>query len=80
MLFMSACVVTTQFVIALIASWSDGRRNLGSKALLLIAFAVLPIRGVLYTSRQYGIARGDSGHGRRRGGIFGVMSVLVIAD
>ena len=50
MMFMSACVVTTQLVITLLASWS-GRRagSWGRKPLLLIAFAVLPVRGVLYT-------------------------------
>jgi predicted MFS family arabinose efflux permease len=82
MLFMSACVITTQLVVTLIASWS-GRKALawGRKPLLLIAFGVLPIRGVLYTLTSNtsllvtiqvldGIAAG----------IFGVVSVLVIAD
>src|ERR1039458_3431320 len=82
MLFMSACVVTTQFVIALIASWS-GRKagSWGRKPLLLLAFGALPIRGVLYTLTANtealvaiqildGVAAG----------IFGVVSVLVIAD
>ena len=50
MLSMSACVVTTQFVITLIASWSGRKAGTwGRKPLLLIAFGVLPIRGVLYT-------------------------------
>jgi predicted MFS family arabinose efflux permease len=82
MLFMSACVVTTQFVIALIASWSGRKAGTwGRKPLLLIAFSVLPIRGVLYTLTLNpralvaiqildGVAAG----------IFGVVSVLVIAD
>jgi hypothetical protein len=50
MMFMSACLVTTQFIITIIASWS-GRRagSWGRKPLLLIAFGVLPIRAVLYT-------------------------------
>lgn len=50
MMFMSACVVTTQFVIALLAAWA-GRKagSWGRKPLLLIAFGVLPIRAVLYT-------------------------------
>jgi Zn-dependent protease with chaperone function len=55
MMFMSACVVTTQFVITLIAAWS-GRKagSWGRKPLLLIAFGVLPIRAVLYTlTRTY---------------------------
>ena len=82
MLFMSACVVTTQFVIALIASWS-GRKagSWGRKPLLLLAFGALPIRGVLYTLTAntealvaIQILEGVAA------GIFGVGSVLVIAD
>jgi predicted MFS family arabinose efflux permease len=82
MIFMSACVVTTQLVITLLASWS-GRKagSWGRKPLLLIAFGVLPVRAVLYTLTQNtgelvaiqildGIAAA----------IFGVVSVLVVAD
>ncbi len=82
MLFMSACVVTTQLVITLIASWS-GRKagTLGRKPLLLIAFGALPIRGVLYTLTFNTVLLVTiqilDGVGA---GIFGVVSVLVIAD
>ena len=82
MLFMSACVVTTQFVITLIASWS-GREaaTWGRKPLLLTAFSVLPVRGLLYTltsSTALLVAiQILDGVGA---GIFGVVSVLVIAD
>ena len=82
MMFMSACVVTTQFTITLIAG-QTGRLagSWGRKPLLLIAFAVLPIRALLYTLTDRpalliaiqvldGVAAG----------IFGVLSVLVIAD
>ncbi len=82
MMFMSACVVTTQFVIAIIASWTGRKAGTwGRKPLLLIAFGVLPVRAVLYTLTDNtvelvaiqildGIAAG----------VFGVVSVLVIAD
>lgn len=82
MMFMSACVVTTQVVVTLLASWSGIKaRQWGRKPLLLIAFGVLPVRGVLYTMTNAassliaiqvldGIAAA----------IFGVVSVLVIAD
>ncbi|NBD08795.1 MFS transporter [Corallococcus silvisoli] len=82
MLFMSACVVTTQFVISLLASWAGHRAGTwGRKPLMLLAFGVLPIRGVLYTlthdpSLLVAIQVLD-GVGA---GIFGVVSVLVIAD
>ena len=82
MMFMSACVVTTQLVITLIASLT-GRMagSRGRKTILLVGFAVLPIRGVLYTltNNTYlliGIQILD-GVGA---GIFNVVSVLVIAD
>jgi predicted MFS family arabinose efflux permease len=82
MMFMSACVVTTQLVITLIASWS-GRKagSWGRKPLLLIGFGALPIRGVLYTLTHNTDALVAiqilDGVGA---GIFGVVSVLVIAD
>jgi predicted MFS family arabinose efflux permease len=82
MMFMSACVVTTQFIITIIASWS-GRKagSWGRKPLLLIAFGVLPIRAVLYTLTSNTVALVAiqilDGVGA---GIFGVVSVLVIAD
>ena len=82
MMFMSACVVTTQFVITLISSWS-GRKagSWGRKPLLLVAFGVLPVRGVLYTLTDNTSALVATqvldGVGA---GIFGVVSVLVVAD
>jgi predicted MFS family arabinose efflux permease len=82
MLFMSACVVTTQFVVTLIASWSGRMAGTwGRKPLLLIAFAVLPIRGVLYTlTSNAALLVGIQIMDGIGAGIFGVVSVLVIAD
>jgi predicted MFS family arabinose efflux permease len=82
MMFMSACVVTTQLIITLLASWCGIKAGQwGRRPLLLIAFGVLPIRGVLYTltdGASYLIAiqvlDGVAA------AIFGVVSVLVIAD
>jgi MFS family permease len=82
MMFMSACVVTTQVVVTLLASWSGIKaRQWGRKPLLLIAFGVLPLRGVLYTltnstSALVAIQLLDG----IAAAIFGVVSVLVIAD
>ena len=82
MMFMSACVVTTQLVITLLAGWTGQKAgSWGRKPLLLIAFGALPVRGVLYTLTHNtdtlvaiqildGVAAG----------IFGVVSVLVVAD
>jgi MFS family permease len=82
MMFMSACVMTTQLVITFLASWSGAKAgDWGRKPLLLIAFIVLPIRGLLYTLTDNVTALVAiqilDGVGV---GIFGVVSVLVIAD
>ena len=82
MLFMAACIVTTQLVVALIAT-SSGKLagSWGRKPLLMIAFAVLPIRAVLYTltDNTYLLVAIQVLDGIAAG-IFGVVSVLVIAD
>jgi len=82
MMFMSACVVTTQLVITLIASVSGrlaGSR--GRKTILLVGFAALPIRGVLYTlTHNIYLLVGIQVLDGVGAGIFGVVSVLVIAD
>lgn len=82
MMFMSACVVTTQVVVTMLASLASRKASTwGRKPLLLIAFGVMPIRGLLYTMTSNpvllvaiqildGIAAA----------LFGVVSVLVIAD
>lgn len=82
MMFMAACVVTTQLVITLIAAWSGRKAGTwGRKPLLLLAFGVLPIRGILYTftddTTLLVAIQVLDGIGA---GIFGVVSVLVIAD
>ena len=82
MLFMTACVVTTQLVVTVLAG-PVGRlaSAWGRKRLLLVGFAALPVRGVLYTLTHHaallvaiqlldGVAAV----------VFGVVSVLVIAD
>jgi predicted MFS family arabinose efflux permease len=82
MMFMSACVVTTQLVVTLLAAWAGRTAGTwGRKPLLLIAFGVLPGRAVLYTLTDDPVALvaiqildGVAA------GIFGVVSVLVIAD
>jgi MFS family permease len=82
MMFMSACVVTTQLVITLLAAWAGRTAGTwGRKPLLLIAFGVLPVRAVLYTLTENTVALvaiqildGVAA------GLFGVVSILVIAD
>ena len=80
--FMSACVVVTQLVIAVTAVFIGKKAAVwGRKPLLLFGFGVLPIRGVLYTATSsvpllIGIQVLDG----VANAIFGVVSVLVVAD
>ena len=80
--FMSACILVTQFVImcsaAAIGRWTNVH---GRKPLLLLGFGVLPIRALLYT-----VVHGKAGLVSVQlldgvaNAIFGVVSVLVVAD
>ena len=80
--FMSACIIVTQLVIMCFAPAVGRFANLhGRKPLLMVGFGVLPIRAVLYTLTHNsesliaiqlldGVANA----------IFGVVSILVVAD
>ena len=80
--FMSACVIVTQVVIMCTASTIGRYSNRhGRRRLLLLGFGVLPVRAVLYTLTHTtwlliavqlldGVANA----------IFGVVSILVVAD
>ncbi len=79
---MSACIIAAQLVMVPVAVLA-GRlaESRGRKPVFLVAFAILPVRGLLYvlTSNPYllvGVQLLD-GIGA---GIFGVVSVLVVAD
>ena len=82
-LAMSACIIAAQAVMIGIA-WAVGRAmhaGWGSKAIFLTAFAVLPVRGILYTftsspSGVVGIQLLDG----VAAGIFGVISIVMAAD
>jgi predicted MFS family arabinose efflux permease len=81
-LFMAACIITAQIVMVPMAILV-GRKadNWGRKPIFLASFAVLPIRGVLYTLTQNPYALVSiqilDGIGA---GIFGALSFVVIAD
>jgi MFS family permease len=79
---MSACIVAAQLVMLPVAllcgAWAD---RLGRRPILLVAFAVLPLRGLLYTLSDapawlIGVQLLD-GIGA---GVLGVMVPLVVAD
>jgi MFS family permease len=80
-LYMSACIILAQLVMVPVTYICGKQVYKGRKWLLVIAFAVLPVRGILYTLSSNaiylvsiqvldGIAAG----------IFGVVSILVISD
>lgn len=80
--YMSACIIAAQFVMVPVAVVSARlAESWGRKPTFLIGFAVLPLRGLLYTLTDnpyalVGIQLLD-GIGA---GVFGVVGVLVIAD
>jgi MFS family permease len=80
--FMSACIVVTQLVVMCSASAIGRWATLhGRKPLLLLGFGVLPVRALLYTvvHHKAGLVSVQILDGVANA-IFGVVSVLVVAD
>ncbi|MGC4005232.1 MAG: MFS transporter [Pirellulales bacterium] len=78
---MAACIIVAQIAMVPIAVWAGRKATYGRRRVMLLGFAILPLRGVLYTLtddpvRLIAIQILD-GVGA---GIFGVVSVLIIAD
>ena len=80
---LSACIIAAQFVMVGVA-WCVGKasaRGVGRKPIFLLALAVLPVRGLLFsfTSSPYGVVGIQLLDGVAAG-IFGVISVLIASD
>ena len=80
---LSACIIAAQLVMVGVA-WMVGRasaRGIGRKPIFLLALAVLPVRGVLFsfTTSPYGVVAIQLLDGVAAG-IFGVISVLIASD
>lgn len=80
---LSACIIAAQFVMVGVA-WCVGQasaRGIGRKPIFLIALAVLPVRGLLFsfTSNPYAVVGIQLLDGVAAG-IFGVISVLIASD
>jgi MFS family permease len=80
---LSACIIAAQFVMVGVA-WCVGHasaRGVGRKPIFLLALAVLPVRGVLFsfTSSPYAVVGIQLLDGVAAG-IFGVISVLIASD
>ena len=80
--FMSACIIVTQVVIMCFAPAIGRFASLhGRKPLLMIGFGVLPVRAILYTlTRNTGSLIGIQLLDGVANAIFGVVSILVVAD
>jgi len=80
---LSACIITAQLVMLGIA-WAVGKAaasGYGRKTIFLVAYAVLPLRGLLFsfTQNPYGVVAIQLLDGVAAG-IFGVISVLIASD
>lgn len=80
---LSACIIVAQLVMVGVA-WGVGRavtRGVGRKPIFLLAYALLPIRGVLFsfTTSPYGVVAIQVLDGVAAG-IFGVVAILIASD
>ena len=80
---LSACIIAAQLVMVGVA-WAVGRamaRGIGRKTIFLVALAVLPVRGVLFsfTTDPFGVV-GIQLFDGLAAGIFGVVAVVIASD
>ena len=80
---LSACIIAAQFVMIGVA-WAVGQasaRGIGRKPIFMIALAILPLRGILFsfTSSPYAVVAIQLLDGVAAG-IFGVISILIASD
>jgi MFS family permease len=78
---MSACIIVAQLVMIPVSTWAGSLAHAGRKPVFLLGFAILPIRGVLYTfsDNPFFLVSVQILDGIGAG-IFGVVSVLIVAD
>ncbi|MEG4574463.1 MFS transporter [Microcoleus sp. N3A4] len=79
--YMSACIIIAQLVMIPSSNLAGRLADAGRKRIFLISFLALPIRGVLYTlwDNPYFLVSVQILDGVA-GGIFGVLSILMVAD
>jgi MFS family permease len=80
---LSGCIIAAQFVMVAIA-WAVGKAmaaGYGRKTIFLVALAVLPVRGLLFsfTANPFGVIAIQLLDGVAAG-IFGVIAVIIAAD
>ncbi|MFL9913598.1 MFS transporter [Paraburkholderia sp. RL17-337-BIB-A] len=80
---LSACIIAAQLVMVAVAATVGHamRKGIGRKKIFLVAMAVLPVRGVLFsvTSSPYAVVAIQLLDGVAAG-IFGVMAVVIASD
>jgi MFS family permease len=80
---LSACVIAAQLVMVVVAALVGRamRKGIGRKKIFLVALAVLPVRGVLFsmTSSPYAVVAIQLLDGVAAG-IFGVIAVVIASD
>lgn len=81
-LYMSACIIVAQLVMIPVAALAGRKASVwGRRPLLLVGFAVLPLRGFLYTVSDHPAwliaVQALDGIGA---GLLGVLTALVVAD
>ena len=80
-LYLSAAIIIAQGVMALVASYSGNTADNGRKKIMLVAFLLLPIRAILFAfiDNPYILTAIQVLDGIGAG-IFGVVSILMVAD
>lgn len=79
--YMSACIVIAQFIMVPVAAWCGKKSTSGRMWLMIICFAILPLRGFLFTlSANPYYVTGVQVLDGISAGIFGVVAILIIAD
>ncbi|MBS7564241.1 MFS transporter [Mucilaginibacter sp. Bleaf8] len=80
-LYLSAAIIIAQGVMAFVASYSGKAADKGRKAVMIIAFILLPVRALLFAfiDNPYLLTAAQILDGVGAG-IFGVISIIMIAD
>src|SRR5712671_2711485 len=80
-LIVSALIIVPQVIVALMAPWAGRRAKLGRRPLLLVGFAALPIRALLFawTTDPLVLIAAQALDGVS-GTMLGVLTALVVAD
>jgi predicted MFS family arabinose efflux permease len=80
-LYLSAAIIIAQGVMVLVASYAGRAAEQGRKRLLVVAFALLPVRALLFAfiGNPYALTAIQLLDGIGAG-LFGVLSIIMIAD